>query len=154
PMLVQELCWAVIHNYPNRVQLLVEHGVGIDAPGPRDGRTPYQEALRSGHHAIAQYLLAHGAKKTDLDPVEAFALDCIAGRREAARARLAADPALMQTLGPRGRTDLIHRAVDAKQAEGIRLIVELGVDVNAMMPGTAWDRAPLHNAAAWGAPEI
>src|SRR5262249_46186489 len=154
PMLVQELCWAVIHNYQRRVELLVEHGVDVNTPGPRDGRTPYQEALRAGHHAIAQYLLARGPQEIGLDPVEAFAVDRIADRREAVRARLAADPALLQTLGPRGRTELIHRAVDAKQGEGIRLIVELGVDVNAMMPGTGWDRAPLHNAAAWGTPEI
>jgi ankyrin repeat protein len=154
PMLVQELCWAVIHNYPNRVQLLVEHGVDIDTPGPRDGRTPYQEALRAGHHAIAQYLLEQGAKKIGLDPVEMFAIDCIAGRRDAVRARLAENPALLDNLGPRGRAELIHRAVDAKQLEGIRLIVELGVDVNAMIPGTAYDRAPLHNAAAWGTREI
>lgn len=152
--LVQELCWAARHNFPNRVKLLVEHGVDVNTPGPRDRRTPYQEALRAGHHAIAEYLLAHGAKKVGLDPVEMFALDCIAGRGDAVRARLAADSALLDKLGPHGRAELIHRAVDAKQLEGIRLIAELGVDLNAMVPGTAYDRAPLHNAAAWGSLEM
>ena len=42
--------------------------------------------------------------------------------------------------------DLIHRAVEANQPEGVRLIVELGVDVNGMIPGTGLSCSPLHTA--------
>jgi ankyrin repeat protein len=153
-LLVIELCAAAQHNFFGRVQLLVEHGVDVNTPGLRNRRTPYEEALRGGHHAVAEYLLQHGAKKIDLDPLEIFALACIAGRREEARGRLAADPTLLERLGHKGRVDLLHRAVEAQQGEGVRLIVELGVDINGMVPGTGLDRSALHNAAGWGGLEM
>jgi len=49
---------------------------------------------------------------------------------------------------------MLHRAVDAKQRDGVRLIVELGVDINGMVPGTGFDRSVLHNAAGWGGLEM
>jgi Ankyrin repeats (many copies) len=98
--------------------------------------------------------LHHRAKKVDLDPLETFALACIAGRCEEARARLSQDPAMLERLGHKGRVDMLHRAVDAKQRDGVRLIVELGVDVNGMVPGTGLDRSALHNAAGWGGLEM
>ena len=148
--LVEQLCWAALHNFPGRVKLLLDHGVDVNGRSPRDGRTAYEAAASAGHDAIAQYLLERGARKIELDPIETFALACVAGRRDEVRARLAEDPALLEKLGPQGRADLIHRAVDARQLEGVRLIVELGVDVNAMIPHSGLDRAPLHNAAGGG----
>ena len=148
--LVEQLCWAALHNFPGRVKLLLDHGVDVNGRSPRDGRTPYETAMRAGHDALATYLLQRGARKVELDPIDTFALACIAGRREEVRARLAEDPALLEKLEPRGQAELIHRAVDAKQLDGVRLIVELGVDVNAMIPHSGLDRAPLHNAAGWG----
>ena len=44
----------------------------------------------------------------------------------------------------------MHRAVEARQPDGVRLIVDLGVDINVMVPGTGYDRSPLHNAAVYG----
>ena len=149
-MLGQQLCWAAMHNFPERVKLLVEHGVDVNTVSRRSGRTAYQEAVRAGDHAIADYLLEHGATKLDLDPLETFALACIAGNRAEVHARLAADPTLLDRLGHYGRVDLLHRAVDAKQHESVRLILELGVDINGMVPGTGLDRTVLHNAAGWG----
>jgi ankyrin repeat protein len=153
-LLVIELCAAAEHNFSGRVKLLVEHGVDVNTPGLRNGRTPYEEALRAGHAAIAEYFLAHGARKIDLDPVETFALSCISGRRDEVRERLARDPSLLDRLGQYRRVELLHRAVDAKQFEGVRLIVELGVDINGMVPGSGLDRAVLHNAAGWGGLEM
>ena len=66
------------------------------------------------------------------------------------RARLAEEPLLLERLGHQGRIDMLHRAVDRKQRDGVRLIVELGVDINGMVPGTGLDRSVLHNAAGWG----
>ena len=153
-MLVQELCWAAAHNFPNRVTLLVEHGVDLNTPSGRTGRTPYQEAVREGHHAIAEYLLEHGAKKVDLDPLDAFAGACIAERHDEVRARLAKDPSLLEKLGHEGRIDLIHRAVNARRPGAVRLIAGLGIDINAMVPGTGLDRSALHNAAGWSGLEM
>jgi ankyrin repeat protein len=153
-LLTQQLCWAAMRDFPRRVRLLVERGVDVNAPSPRSGRTAYEEAVRAGSHAIAEYLLEHGAKKIGLDPLETFALACIAGRRDEVHSRLAQDPALLEKLGAYGRVDLLHRAVEARKRDGIRLIVELGVDVNGMMPGTGLDRSVLHNAAGWGGVEM
>jgi ankyrin repeat protein len=153
-MLVQQLCWAAAHGFAGRVTLLVERGVDVNATSPRTGRTAYQEAFRAGHHRIAEYLLEHGAEKVEPDALETFALACVAGRRDEVRARLAADPTLLERLGERGRVELLHRASDAKGFEGVRLIVELGVNINGMVPGTAFDRAVLHNAAGWGGLEM
>ena len=149
-MLAQQLCWAAMRGFHQRVTLLVEHGVDVNTPSPRSGRTPYLEALRAGQHAIADYLLAHGAVRIALDPVESFALACIAGDRREVQSRLAQDPTLLERLGHQGRVDLLHRAVAAKQPDGVRLIVALGVDVNGMVPGTGHDRSALHNAAGFG----
>ena len=153
-MLVPQLCWAATRNFPARVRLLVEHGVDVNTPSLRTERTPYEEALRAGHHGIAEYLLQHGARKIQLDPIETFALACIAGRRQEVRARLAEDPGLLDRLGHEGRIDMLHRAVDAKRYDGVRLIVELGVDINGMLPGTGLDRSVLHNAAGWAGLEM
>ena len=153
-LLVQQLCWAAMHGFSGRVPLLVGRGVDVNTPSLRDGRTAYEAALRSGNQAIAEYLLGHGAAKVELDPLETFALACIAGRRDEARARLAEDPSLLDRLGHQGRVELLHRALDARQPAGIRLIVELGVDIDGMVPGTGLDRTVLHNAAGWGGLEM
>lgn len=153
-MLVQELCWAAAHDFPDRMKLLIEHGVDVNTPSGRTGRTPYQEAMREGHHAIAEYLLRHGAKKINLDPLEAFSIACIAGRRDEVRARLAEDPTLLEKLGHYGRTELLQRAVVARRPDAVRLIVDLGVDINSMVAGSGLDRSALHGAAGWAGLEM
>lgn len=149
-LLVEELGAAARNQFPERAKLLVSHGADVNTASLRNGRPPYEEALRVGNHAIAEYLAEHGARTIELDPVERFALACIAGRREEVGERLALDPGILDRLGHSGRIELLHRAFDAKQPEGLRLIVELGVDVNGMVRGTAFDRSVLHNAAGWG----
>jgi ankyrin repeat protein len=153
-LLAIELCAAAQHGFFERVKLLTEHRVDVNARSRRTGRTPYEEALRAGHHEIADYLVQHGATKLDLDPLETFALACIAGRHDEVRAGLAADPTLLERLGHHGRMDMLHRAVESKQRDGIRLIVGLGIDINGTVPGTGMDRTVLHNAAAWGGLEM
>ncbi len=153
-LLAIELCAAAQHGFFERVKLLIAHGVDVNGRSLRSNRTPYEEAVRAGHHEIGEYLLQHGSAKIDLDPVETFALACIGGDGDEVRARLAADPTLLERLGHHGRMDMLHRAVEAKQPDGIRLIVSLGIDINGMVPGTGMDRTVLHNAAGWGGLEM
>jgi ankyrin repeat protein len=153
-LLVIELGWAAQHGFAGRVRLLLDHGVDVNARTRRSDRTPYEEAIRAGHQEIAEYLLQRGAVKVVLDPRESFAAACIAGNHDEVRARLGADPSLLDRLGHEGRMDMLHRAVDAKQPAGIRLIVGLGVDINGMVPGTGMDRTVLHNTAGWGGVEM
>jgi ankyrin repeat protein len=149
-LLVIELCAAAQHGFFGRVELLVGHGVDVNGRSRRTGRTPYEEAIRAGHQAIAEYLARHGANRVDLDDTEAFALACISGRAGEVQARLARDPSILERLGRHGRIDMLHRAAAANQPAGVRLIAALGVDVNAMAPGGGLDRSALHNAAGWG----
>src|SRR5262245_38220894 len=84
-VLIIELCAAAQHGFFDRVKLLIEHGVAVNGRSARSERTPYEEALRAGHREIGDYLLRHGATKTDLDPLETFALACIAGEDDEVR---------------------------------------------------------------------
>ncbi len=149
-LLVEELWSAAKNGYSERIKLLIRHGADVNAPSLRNGRTPAEEALRAGNDRIAEYLVRHGARTVDLGPLETFALACINGRRDEVRQRLGNDPDLLDRLGHHGRVELLHRALDAKNQQGIRLIVELGVDIDGMVPGTGFDRTVLHNAAGWG----
>src|SRR6185436_15108212 len=83
-LLVEELWSAARKNYVGRVRLLVEHGADVNGTSFRDGRTPYEAALRAGNDAVAAYLLAHGAKAIALSDGERFAAACINGRRDEA----------------------------------------------------------------------
>jgi ankyrin repeat protein len=149
-MLAEQLCWAAQHGFAERVTLLVDHGVDVNAPSPRDGRTAYEQAVLNGHPAIAEHLAQHGAARIELGRDDRFALACIAGRRDEVQTSLGEDPALLDRLGYEGRIALLHRAVEARQPEGVKLLVELGADVNGMIANTGFDRAALHNAAGGG----
>jgi hypothetical protein len=85
-----------------------------------------------------------------LSAAEQFSLACIHGRRAEVQAMLAADRGLLDRISAEDRLGLLHRAVAANERDGVRLIVELGADVNGMIPNSALDRAPLHSAAGGG----
>lgn len=150
-LLAEELWSAARKNYPARAALLVAHGADVDRPGRRDGRTPYQAAVRAGHLDLAAYLAAHGARVTPQAPREAFEAACIAGRGDEARRLLDEHPGLLDEIGAHGRIELLHRAVESDRPEGLRLMAGLGFEVS----GTTWHdnvgvnlaATPLHNAA-------
>lgn len=150
PLLAEELWCAARRGLPERVKLLVEHGADVNMPGFRDGRTPYEVALYFGREDIAAYLLEHGAKRKELSPDETFAAACIAGRRDEVMAMLAQDPKRLERLGPRGRIELVQRAVEANSPDGIRLMAELRFELSGTMPhdgvGVNLKATPLHNA--------
>jgi hypothetical protein len=153
-MLAEELWCAARKNFVERVELLVEHGADVNMPGFRDGRTPYEAALLAGNEEVAEYLLRNGARRIELDPDAAFAAACVTGRRDEVRARLKADPELIERLGPGGRSRLVHRAVEANRIEGVRLLAELGFEMTGRTRhdgvGMNLDVTPLHNAAWMG----
>lgn len=157
-LLVEELWSAARKGFFARVELLVAHGTDLDGRSRRDGRTPYEAALRSGYDEIAAYLLRHGATKVALDPREAFAAACIGGQRDEVQARLAADPGLVDRLGRHGRLELLHRAVEARRPAGVRLMAELGFELSGTTyhdgVGINLAATPLHNAAWIGDLEL
>jgi ankyrin repeat protein len=153
-LLVEELWSAAKNGRLARVALLVRHGTDVNAPGLRDGRTPYEIALHQGHRRVAQYLLDHGATPIPITQLEELALACASGDRAAARALLARDASLVDRLDHAGRVELVDRTVSANSLEGVRLVAELGIDLNGMVPNTGLDRSALHSAAMSGRLEM
>jgi ankyrin repeat protein len=149
-MFAEQLCWAAQHGFADRVTLLVDHGVDVNAPSPRDGRSAYEQAVLNGQSEIAEYLVQNGARRIELDRDDRFALACIAGRRDEVQTMLDEEPALFDRLGYERRIALLHRAVEARQPQGVKLLVELGVDVNGMIANSGLARGALHNAAGGG----
>ncbi len=143
-MLDDQMGWAVEHNHMDRVQLLIEHGVDVNNRDNRIGRTPYELALLNDNQEIAQYLLDHGAKKTSFDDVDAFATACLAADADQARSLLAKDGNLVARLGDR-RAELLQNAAGKDKRDAVRLMAELGFDVNEVKRTTA-----LHDAAIGG----
>jgi ankyrin repeat protein len=75
---------------PELTGLLLEYGAAPDVPGP-DGRTPYQQAIRTGQDQVADLLARHGASTT-LSAADEFLAACRRADRAAATAALAANP--------------------------------------------------------------
>ena len=144
-LLLEELWGAARHNQFDRVKLLVEHGADVSRPGMRNGRTAYEEARLAGNDEIAEYLLQHGAKRVELDEKERFVSACVAGRREETLAMLRKNPKLMEQIGKERRSEVVHKAVNSEREQAVRLVAELGFDLNAMI----LQRTPMHDAA-WG----
>ncbi|MYK97905.1 MAG: ankyrin repeat domain-containing protein, partial [Gemmatimonadetes bacterium] len=140
-MLAYQLQWAARWNYPDRVRLLVENGADVNRPSNRpDARSPYGEAIYHGNEAIAEYLAACGARTFPLDDRDRFSGACIAGDGNRARALLVRNPLLIEKLGERGNA-LMENAIGSDNRDAVRLMAELGFDLNA---------CGMHEAARYG----
>jgi ankyrin repeat protein len=141
-MLQQQIAWAAKYGQMDRLRWLVDHGGDVNTPDTRLRRSPYELALLSGNAEIAQYLLEHGARQTALSDLDSFAAACLAADAHRARALLAKNPSLVQQLGDQ-RTELLNRAAEQDKQDAIRLMSELGFDLNEFKR-----TGPLHLAAA------
>ena len=142
-MLSYQLRYAIKVNYLDRVRLLVENGADVDPPGqdPSGGRSLYASAMYHGHPEIADYLVAKGAKRSDLSAADAFVAACNRADADRARELVANDASLMDD-----PEELLILAAESGRADSLRLLVELGFDVN----GEADCTSPLHAAALAG----
>ena len=147
-MLQQQLGWAAKYNQMARMQLLVEHGVDVNVADSRLQRTPYELAVLNGNRKIAQYLLDQGAREVSLDDVDDFFSACLGADSVRARALLAKDKTLTERLGS-DRVELLHLAAERDKADAIRLMANLGFDLNERKRTTA-----LHHAAMSGNVEM
>ncbi len=143
-MLQQQLGWAAKYNQLARLRLLVEHGVDVNASDSRLGKTPYELAKLHGHREIAEYLLAHGARKTEFSDLDEFAAACLAGDESRARSLLDSNKTMIDQLGDQ-RVELLQLAADNDKRDAVRLMKDLGFDLNERMRTTA-----LHHAAMSG----
>ena len=143
-MLQQQMGWAAKYNQFERMKLLVEHGVDVNAADSRLQKTPYELAVLHGNKDIADYLLQHGAERTSLSEVDDFATACLSADEPRARLRLDQKPDLINELGLR-RVELLQLAAESDKRDAVRLMVKLGFNLNERSRTTA-----LHHAAMGG----
>jgi hypothetical protein len=147
-MLEGLLMTAVHHGHTARVRLLLAHGVDPGNMRGRHpffgGRTPSEEAALWGYPEIVELLRAAGGASSDGEDVYPFLAACMAGDRAAVERQCERDPTIV------GRAiaayaDQLVRAAEKDNLEAVRLLIELGFDVNATNRP-----APLHEAAMRG----
>ena len=142
-MLQEQLRWAADHDMAARVRLLLDHGVDPDGLGYHPiyaGQTAYRLATLAGNREIAAMLAAAGADASPVDAVETFLGACQAGDRDEADRLIAADPTLVAAAIERQPAAVV-KAVGSGRMEAVRLLLDLGFDVNA------GERTGLHEAA-------
>ena len=143
-MLQQQMGWAAKYNQMERLKLLIDHGVDVNTPDRRLRRAPYEIALLSANTEIAEYLLSRGATRTSLSDLDDFAAACMAADAARAHSLLSGDATLVDRLGDQ-RAELLNRAAESDRRDAVRLMAELGFDLNEIKR-----TAPMHLAAAGG----
>jgi ankyrin repeat protein len=147
-MLQDQLLWAAEHNLAGRVALLLAHGVDPDGPGfwftGTERRTACQRAVLAGNTETAELLLAAGARRTALEPAQELISACLSVDRHRVGELVAADPAVVRR-AIAAEPAAILRAAELRRSDAVRLLAELGFDVNAVQRISA-----LHEAASTG----
>lgn len=139
---------AIERDRIDEVRWMLEHGANPNIPSwPHPKFAPraslYERAMRSGRREMAALLLAHGAHPVEvaLTAAEQLRDAALAHDRERARALLSAHPELRTSAEP------LTGAVARDDAEGVALLLELGLSPNAE---TTDGEYPLHEAAYRG----
>jgi ankyrin repeat protein len=128
------------------VELLLERGADPDVPGWH-GRTPYQQAVRTGQGQVADLLARHGAS-TAMTAIDEFLAACRRADRAAAEGVLAATPDLAARLTAEDHRVLTDAAGHG-HTEAVRLMLDLGFPPGARSEQDDGATA-LHLAAAAG----
>jgi ankyrin repeat protein len=140
-----------LESGPELIGLLLERGSDPDALDGH-GRTPYQQAIRTGQALIAELLARHGAD-TSVAEADRFLAACRHGDRAAARQILGTDPGLAARLTAEDHQALID-AADHGHAEAVRLMLDLGFPAGTRAAADADGITALHAAAAAGSAPV
>jgi hypothetical protein len=148
-----QLRWAIEHGFLDRVRLLADHDVSLNARYD-DGYLPSELAELNGQEAIARLLTERGATPPDVDPVDQLLAAAVRGDTAAVDALRAQHPGVLEAARSR-RPGLMAWAASAPDREPIvELLVSLGFDINAYgrgdAPAPGSRETALHNAAIRG----
>lgn len=109
------VCVAIRYGHSSElVELLLEHGGDPDGAG-RDGRSPYQLAVRQGRTDLAGVLVRFGAHD-DSTEVDRILDACLRADRTEAGRTLARHPGLLARLTEADRGAMVHAADQGKLA--------------------------------------
>ena len=137
-MLEDQLVFSADGGNTERVELLLRHGVDVNALGTQHptlrGRNALDLALANGHSEIAEALIAAGASASARDPVEELLTACMRGDRSRVRELLTSDAGLAAEAIARDPTRLV-KAVELDHPGAVRLLAELGCDMNRIEQG-------------------
>ena len=144
----EELRGAAKAGRPERVRILLERvddvdGIGCDHP-VLEGRTAHQLAIVHGNTEIATLLERAGATPRPLSPVDQLRAACMRPDPTEARRLLVDDPSLAAQLID-ASPDLLAGAVELHRIDAVRLLIDIGFDLNPTDR-----RTPLHEAAFHG----
>jgi uncharacterized protein len=115
------------HNAPV-VQLLLERGAPVDAPGG-GGRTPLMDACSMGYSEVAKVLISHGARLDAMDDSGQTALTRAAFSRKFDCAALLLDHgAAIDAKDPFGNTSLIWACNNQDPLPMVRFLIGRGAD--------------------------
>jgi ankyrin repeat protein len=139
-ILAYQLRWAIGADALDRVKLLVENGANVKG---------LSLSQTDASPEIADYLVARGATRIarTLTAAEEFSAACNRADADRVRELAASDPSLLDN------PEFLRSAAEAGRVESIRLLVELGMDVNGKAGGPqSWpnDTSPLWWAAHAG----
>ncbi len=144
-MLEDQLLFAAQSGNEARVALLLRHGIDPDGLGTRHpalrGRTAYQLAFESGHADVVELLVEAGAQPPRLDLPDELLAAAMRGDSRRVRELASRDESLAPAAIERD-PDRLRHAAELGRPDAVRLLVELGFDVNDKRGA-----APLHLAA-------
>jgi len=129
-----ELVVAAANGWSRRLTVILAHPVDVNGIGTNhpvlEGLTAYEQAVMNGHLAAVAVLDAAGARPSQPDPERDLLGACMRADRPAVEALLVADPQLVERAKAR-RPHHLSVAADHDRFDAVRLLVELGFDVNA-----------------------
>ncbi|AYG66459.1 MULTISPECIES: ankyrin repeat domain-containing protein [unclassified Rhizobium] len=146
-----QLAWALEHRMGARVRLLVDHGA--DVLKAVNGRTPFEWARLGGDKELMLHLVRKGAVAVRLKREDWVYIQIRQEARDATAdpativehiKRMAHDLDIPEAMR-RSHPAMLHEAAGENNLRAVRLMLALGLDVDAMT-----SRTPLHEAALHG----
>ena len=130
----EELIKAANSNWPRRARVIVSHPVDLAGLGDRhpihECRTAWELAMLNGNTEVTAILDAAGARPRTPDPELEFLGACMRADRVAVERLRVADPGITRRAMAR-RPSQVSVAADQDRFDAVRLMTELGFDVNA-----------------------
>lgn len=119
---------ACARGHVKRVRALLARGANPNARSNYDNLPCHRIALLGGHAEIAELLAERGASREPLTGKDAFLVACREGRLDEIRARVAAQPELVE------HQRALIDCVQLGKFDTVRLLLELGMSPNTPSP--------------------